>query len=302
MPAIVVENLSRSWNRQPALQRVSFTVERGELFCITGPDAAGKSTLLRLLAGTLRPDSGTITILDMDGINRPWPLRSAIGYMPQRFAIYADLTCQENLDFYCRFFGLDPVLARGQTTALLAAAGLEDFARFRAGNLSGGMKQKLVLACALVHNPPVLLLDEPTTGIDPLSRRDFWRIITAALGRGTTVVYSSVYLEEAVRSNRVAILSRGRLAGCASPDKLLERVRDRRFHIAAPRPADAARALRTCPAVVAVQVLGEGVAWLLRSAADAPVAVAALRAAGITAEPQPVEPTLEDVMADVEQQ
>lgn len=299
VPAIAVENLCRSWAAQPALDRVNLAVEPGELFCVTGPDAAGKSTLLRLLAGTLRPDSGSITILEMDGVARPWALRFAVGYMPQRFAIYADLTCAENLEFYCGFFGLDGRRTRERVAELLSVTALDRFARFRAGNLSGGMKQKLVLGCALVHDPPVLLLDEPTTGIDPLSRREFWRILVAALGRGTTVVYSSVYLEEAARSNRIALMQHGRIAACDAPDALLARVRGRRFRIAADDPGPAATALRACPAVLAVQTLGNGIAWLVRAEPGAAVAArAALAAAGIPAAPEPAPPTLEDVIVE----
>ncbi len=299
MPAIVVESLKRSWGATVALDRVGFAVEPGELFCVTGPDGAGKSTLLCLLAGTLKPDSGRITILGMDGVARPWALRNAIGWMPQRFAIYSDLTCRENLEFYCSFYGLDRSSARARVDELLSATALEEFAHFRAGNLSGGMKQKLVLGCALVHDPPVLLLDEPTTGIDPLSRREFWRVLVAALGRGTTIVYSSVYLEEAVRSSRIAIMDRGRVAACSSPDALLERVRGRRFRLATGEPGPAASCLRACPAVSAVQTLGNGVAWLVRDEPGAAGAAAAcLRQAGISRTPEPAPPTLEDVIVE----
>lgn len=301
MPAITVENLTRSWGGTVALDHVGFSVDQGELFCVTGPDAAGKSTLLRLLAGTLKPDAGSIRILDMDGVARPWALRTAVGYMPQRFAIYADLTCAENLEFYCGFYGLDGRRARARVAELLSVTALGEFARFRAGNLSGGMKQKLVLGCALVHDPAVLLLDEPTTGIDPLSRREFWRIIVGALGRGTTVLYSSVYLEEAARSNRIALMQRGRIAACAAPDALLERVRGRRFRVAVDDPGPAAAVLRACPAVLAVQTLGDGVAWLVRpGVGSADAARAALASAGVAAAVEPASPTLEDVIAETD--
>jgi ABC-2 type transport system ATP-binding protein len=299
MTAIVVNDLSHVYGATVALDRVSLAVEPGELFCVTGPDGAGKSTLLRLLAGTIKPASGAITILGMDAVARPWPLRNSVGYMPQRFAIYADLTCSENLEFYCSFYGLDSARTRERVATLLRVTALEEFARFRAGNLSGGMKQKLVLGCALVHEPPVLLLDEPTTGIDPLSRREFWRILTAALGRGTTIVYSSVYLEEAARSSRIALMRRGRIAACAAPDVLLERVRGRRFRLDTDNPSPVAAALRALPAVLAVQTLGNGVAWLVGTGpGSADAALAALRTAGIAAEPQPAPATLEDVIID----
>jgi ABC-type multidrug transport system ATPase subunit len=150
-PVVSVAAVSKAYGRIAALAEVSFEVRPGELFCISGPDAAGKSTLLRILAGTLKPDSGAVTILGHDGINRPPVLRYSIGYMPQRFAIYADLTAEENLEFYCAFYGLGQQATAERVDDLLGLTRLEKFRRFQAGNLSGGMKQKLVLACALVH-------------------------------------------------------------------------------------------------------------------------------------------------------
>src|SRR5512143_367578 len=209
MSALSLGGLNKAYGTVHALTGVSLQVERGELFCISGPDAAGKSTLLRILAGTLKPDSGSVTIIGRDGVNRPAALRYSIGYMPQRFAIYSDLTAEENLEFYCAFYGLEESATRARVESLLRLTRLEEFRRFQAGNLSGGMKQKLVLACALVHEPELMILDEPTTGIDPLSRREFWGILTDYLAHGKTIVYSSVYLDEALRSNRIAIMQSG---------------------------------------------------------------------------------------------
>ncbi len=204
MTALSVKELGKSYSGVSALRDVSLEVAPGELFCITGPDAAGKSTLLRILAGTLKPDSGTVALLGETAFPRSSRLRYSIGYMPQRFAIYSDLTAEENLEFYCAFYGLGRSATRSRVERLLALTRLQEFRRFRAGNLSGGMKQKLVLACALVHGPELMILDEPTTGIDPLSRREFWGILTDYLSQGKTIVYSTVYLEEALRSNRIA--------------------------------------------------------------------------------------------------
>jgi ABC-2 type transport system ATP-binding protein len=276
---------------------VSLEVAPGELFCISGPDGAGKSTLLRILAGTLKPDSGTLEILGADGIHRPPELRYSVGYMPQRFAIYSELTAEENLEFYCAFYGLAPDATRDRVEYLLQLTRLQKFRKFRAGNLSGGMKQKLVLACALVHEPDLMILDEPTTGIDPLSRREFWRILTDYLSRGKTIIYSTVYLEEALRSNRIALMDSGVITVCDTPENLLARVKGRRFFVATAEKEQTATALSSCPLVASVQPLGSGVAFLVMDAPSAlAAAAAALNAAGIAAQPEPAQPTLEDVL------
>ena len=297
VPAVTVEHLSKAYGKTPALHGVSLAVEQGELFCITGPDAAGKSTLLRILAGTLKPDSGAVTILGENGLNRPPELRYSVGYMPQRFAIYADLTADENLAFYCAFYGLGPAATRERVEYLLRLTRLEPFRRFLAGNLSGGMKQKLVLACALVHEPALMILDEPTTGIDPLSRREFWSILTAYLAKGKTIIYSSVYLEEALRSNRIALMSAGTVTATDTPDHLLARVRDRRFLITTDKRDTAIAALKSCPEVVSVQPLGRGIAFLVGEAAGSlELATRALKAAGLSEPVEPTQATLEDVI------
>lgn len=297
MTAVTVGGLGKAYGPLRALDEVSLEIMPGELFCISGPDAAGKSTLLRILAGTLKPDTGSVTILGSDGVDRPPILRYSIGYMPQRFAIYADLTAEENLEFYCAFYGLAREATRDRVEYLLGLTRLEKFRKFQAGNLSGGMKQKLVLACALVHEPELMILDEPTTGIDPLSRREFWGILTDYLARGKTIVYSTVYLEEALRSNRIALMDSGSIRVCDTPENLLARVRNRRFFVATEAGDQATAALKSSPAVASVQPLGSGVAFLITEAAHAlSAATAALADAGVTARPEPAQPTLEDVL------
>jgi len=297
MAALSISGLGKAYGSVKALRGISLEVAPGELFCISGPDAAGKSTLLRILAGTLKPDSGSVTILGSDGANRPPILRYSIGYMPQRFAIYADLTAEENLDFYCAFYGLAPDATHDRVECLLQLTRLQKFRKFHAGNLSGGMKQKLVLACALVHEPELMILDEPTTGIDPLSRREFWGILTDYLSRGKTIIYSTVYLEEALRSNRIALMDSGVITVCDTPENLLAQVKGRRFFVATAEHEQAATALSGCQLVASVQPLGSGVAFLIRDKPGAlDAAAAALAAAGIAVQPEPTQPTLEDVL------
>jgi ABC-2 type transport system ATP-binding protein len=238
-----------------------------------------------------------VTILGSDGVSRPPILRYSIGYMPQRFAIYSDLTAEENLEFYCAFYGLGRQAARNRVENLLRTTHLEKFRKFQAGNLSGGMKQKLVLACALVHEPELMILDEPTTGIDPLSRREFWAILTDYLAHGKTIIYSTVYLEEALRSNRIALMDAGRIKVCDTPEDLLARVRGRRFFVATDAHGQAVAALSACPLVASVQPLGSGVAFLVTDSVEAlATATTALTDAGVMAKPEPAQPTLEDVL------
>jgi ABC-2 type transport system ATP-binding protein len=297
MTALSISGLSKTYGQVEALRQVSLEVAPGELFCISGPDAAGKSTLLRILAGTLRPDSGSTSVLGEPGFPRSQRLRYAIGYMPQRFAIYSDLTAEENLEFYCAFYGLEPSDARARVGRLLDLTRLQKFRTFRAGNLSGGMKQKLVLACALVHEPELMILDEPTTGIDPLSRREFWGILTDRLAQGRTIIYSTVYLEEALRSNRIALMDDGRVTVCDTPENLLARVTGRRFFLSTDKYELATAALRSCPSVASVQPLGSGVAFLVANVDGAlGCATAALADAGIRTRPESAQPTLEDVL------
>ncbi len=297
MAALSVKGLDKAYGTVRALRGISLEVAPGELFCISGPDASGKSTLLRILAGTLKPDSGSVAILGSDGVNRPAILRYSIGYMPQRFAIYSDLTAEENLEFYCAFYGLGRRATGERVESLLVLTHLEKFRKFQAGHLSGGMKQKLVLACALVHEPELMILDEPTTGIDPLSRRDFWGILTDYLARGKTIIYSTVYLEEALRSNRIALMDSGRITVCDRPESLLERVRNRRFFVRTQAREQAAAALGSCPQVASVQPLGSGVAFLVTDALGAfASATAVLAAAGVAVQPEPAQSTLEDVL------
>ncbi len=215
-----------------ALQQVSFKVRHGVVTGLVGPDAAGKTTLMRLAAGLLVPDAGSITILGMDAATESLQVQGAIGYMPQRFGLYEDLTVQQNLDLYADLQGV-PESARAERYGeLLHMAGLVPFTKRLAGQLSGGMKQKLGLACALVRQPSLLLLDEPTVGVDPLSRRELWDIVYRLVcERGTSVLLSTAYLDEAERCDEVVLLHEGKLLAQGSPAVLRETMRGRTYEI-----------------------------------------------------------------------
>jgi len=219
-PAIRAEGLTRKFGALTALDGLSLSVARGEIFGLVGPDGAGKTTALRILAGILRPDGGTARVAGYDAVRESARVQDRIGYMSQRFGLYADLTVQENLAFYADLYGVGGRERDVRAERLLGFSGLAPFRRRAAGNLSGGMKQKLGLACALIHTPEVLLLDEPTNGVDPVSRRDFWRILYGLQKEGVTLLVSTSYLDEAERCGRVGLMHHGRLVASGTPAAL----------------------------------------------------------------------------------
>jgi len=222
-PAIVVSELGKQFGGVRAVDQLSFDVQPGEIFGLVGPDGAGKTTTMRMLAGVLTPDSGSATVAGHDVRVDPEGAKHDLSYMPQRFGLYEDLTVDENIRFYADLFGVKRKDREERSAQLLAAAGFAEFRRRLAGNLSGGMKQKLGLVCALIHTPRVILLDEPTNGVDPVSRRDFWRILYSLTAQGVAILTSTSYLDEAERCHRVGLLYRGRLLFCDLPDELKKR-------------------------------------------------------------------------------
>ena len=221
---IAASNLTKRFDAAAAVDGLTFTVERGEIFGLVGPDGAGKTATMRMLAGVMVPDAGDIVIDGIDVVLDPEEGKQHISYMPQRFGLYEDLTVDENIRFYADLFEVPASARQERAERLLAASGMSQF-RFRlAGQLSGGMKQKLGLTCALVHTPQILLLDEPTTGVDPVSRRDFWRILYDLREDGVTIVISTAYLDEAERCNRLALLHGGRVLYCDTPAALKARM------------------------------------------------------------------------------
>jgi ABC-2 type transport system ATP-binding protein len=219
-PAIFVSELAKRFGAISAVDRLSFDVQPGEIFGLVGPDGAGKTTTLRILAGILSPDAGAVTVAGHDVVHDPEGAKHDLSYMPQRFGLYEDLTVDENIRFYADLFGVARKRRDEHANELLSAAGLLEFRRRLAGNLSGGMKQKLGLVCALIHTPRVILLDEPTNGVDPVSRRDFWRILYSLIADGVAILTSTSYLDEAERCHRVGLLYRGRMLFCDRPDEL----------------------------------------------------------------------------------
>jgi ABC-2 type transport system ATP-binding protein len=215
-PVVSVRDLVKRFDvNAPALDGISFEVAAGELFGFIGPDGAGKSTLFRILTTLLRADSGEASVLGLDVVRDMWAIRARVGYMPGRFSLYPDLTVQENLEFFASVFGTT-VAAQYALIAPIYRQ-IEPFRDRRAGALSGGMKQKLALSCALVHRPDILLLDEPTTGVDAVSRREFWDLLGELRNDGLSIVVSTPYMDEADRCDRVALIQAGRILDIATP-------------------------------------------------------------------------------------
>ena len=226
MSPFVIETrqLSRRFGKVLAVDGLDLAVERGEIFGLVGPDGAGKTTTLRMLAAIMDPSAGSATVAGYDTVRQAAAIKQRIGYMAQQFNLYGDLSVQENLDFYADIFGVRGRQRRERQQRLLHFARLTEFSKRRAGALSGGMKKKLALACALIHQPEILYLDEPTTGVDPVSRREFWDILAELHVQGVTIVISTPYMDEAERCSRVGLLYAGRLVMCDTPERIKRQV------------------------------------------------------------------------------
>ena len=293
---ISVDGLSRSFGAMKAVQNVSFQVARGEIFGLVGPDGAGKTTIMRMLAGILPPDCGEIRIGGTDVVTDPEAAKARISYMPQRFGLYEDLTVAENIGFYADLFGVPGKERRARGRDLIAAAGLEAFEQRLAGQLSGGMKQKLGLVCALIHTPQVLLLDEPTTGVDPVSRRDFWGILYGLRESGVTIVLSTAYMDEAERCSRLALVHTGAISYCDTPDRLKRIMPGALLAVISDNPRDVRAILTGASGVLGTLLMGDRVHVHVDDAAQRiPEMQSLLAEKGIRAEVGVVEPGIEDV-------
>jgi len=295
-----VEGLTRSFRGLVAVDGLQFDVAAGELFGLVGPDGAGKTTTLRMLAGVLRPTSGDARILGTSVSENPEAVKHHIAYMSQRFGLYADLTVRENLDFYADLYRVPKAERPRRLQRLFAFSGLEPFQSRLAGQLSGGMKQKLGLSCALVHEPRLLLLDEPTFGVDPVSRRQLWLIVHEMVSRGTTVIVSTSYMDEAERMDRVALLDQGRLVGLERPDVLQEGLADTVFLVRVQDTRQGRTVLQGLPGVRRVVVFGDSLHVTIEPGRlDASLLRRALEQADLPAtEVHPIEPSMEDVFIE----
>ena len=299
--AVSFDRVSKRYGEVRAVDDVSFAIESGEMFGLIGPDGAGKTTLIRMACGLLRPDGGHISVLGRDPVRQHRAVTADIGYLSQRFSLYGDLSIDENIAFFAEIHGV-----RGYEASrdrLLEMTQLAAFRARRADRLSGGMKQKLALACTLVHEPKVLILDEPTTGVDPVSRREFWKLLSEFLSRGLTIVMSTQYLDEAERCARVALLHDGRLLAVDRPERLQATLDGQLLEVTVNAARPPLEILSALPGVGDVQPFGDR-AHVRVTGGPAAASVATIQAAlerqGMTGvSVRPIAASLEDVFIDL---
>jgi len=301
VPAIVAEQLTRRFADLVAVNDLSFSVEEGQIFGIVGPDGAGKTTTMRLLTGIMEPSAGNAWVAGHHVTDEPEAIREDIAYMSQRFGLYPDLTVLENILFYADIYAVPRKERQARIDELLGFSNLKPFRNRPAGQLSGGMKQKLGLACALIHTPKVLFLDEPTNGVDPVSRRDFWRILYRLLREKVTIFVSTAYLDEAERCERVALMHRGSLLAAGTPREIKRLMDGELVEIQAVNPRETAALLRKRLASGRIGLFGDRIHVVTPDAtrtigeADNLMEQAGLAVRGLRA----IEPSLEDVFISV---
>jgi ABC-2 type transport system ATP-binding protein len=254
-PVLSFEHVTKRYGKTTAVTDVSLTVGSGEMFGLIGPDGAGKTTSIRLLCGLLRPDSGAVRVVGHDPLKDHRAITAKVGYLSQRFSLYGDLSIDENIAFFAEIHGLRDYHARRDR--LLDMTQLTRFRGRLADQLSGGMKQKLALACTLVHEPEIILLDEPTTGVDPVSRREFWKLLSEFLAGGITILMATPYLDEAERCSRVAMLDQGRVLALDEPDRLRAAMTGTLLEVIVPNPRTVLEPLRRQAGTRNVQMFGD---------------------------------------------
>jgi ABC-2 type transport system ATP-binding protein len=301
LPAIAIDDLRKSFGATNAVSGISFQIERGEMFALVGPDGAGKTTTIRMLCGILRPDGGTASLLGIDITQQPEQVKRHIGYLSQRFSLYGDLSIDENIEFFARIHGVTDFRTRREE--LLEFTRLKEFRDRLADRLSGGMKQKLALACTLIHTPDIIFLDEPTTGVDPVTRRDFWKLLAELMKGGTTIIMTTPYLDEAERCTRVALMDEGVILACDTPKAIRTMLGQRVIEVICRPVREALRVAKEEPAAASffddVQMVGERL-HMLFSRSDAHEAQQVIEQLfakhGITIQEQHVrQPSLENV-------
>jgi drug efflux transport system ATP-binding protein len=299
--AIAFDRVTKRYGPLTAVDAVSFTVESGEMFGLIGPDGAGKTTSIRMACGLLRADAGQVRILGRDPVKQHRAMTADVGYLSQRFSLYGDLSIDENVAFFAEIHGVRNYGSSRER--LLEMTQLVPFRSRRADRLSGGMKQKLALACTLVHEPKILILDEPTTGVDPVSRREFWKLLSEFLSRGLTIVMSTPYLDEAERCGRVALLHNGHLLAVDRPAHLQARLAGQLLEVSVRDRRPPIDILRTAPGVIDAQAFGDRV-HVRMATQSGPAATSAveeaLQRAGVSGvSVRPIVASLEDVFIDL---
>ncbi len=301
MDIISTHALTRTFDDLTAVDALDLAVQEGEIFGLVGPDGAGKTTTMRMLAAILRPSSGSARVADFDVVDDAETVKEHIGYMSQRFGLYRDLTVEENIAFYADIYGVPRDRQAEQIERLLSFSGMIPFKRRLADRLSGGMKQKLGLACALVHSPRVLFLDEPTNGVDPVSRRDFWRILYQLVRQRVTIFVSTAYLEEAERCNRVMLMHEGRALACGTPPEIKQLMPGTILEVVCRSPRQAVAHCRRHLPAASVELFGDRIHVVTRDPEAVKEQIRSLaRETGIElVSVRVIVPSLEDVFVSV---
>jgi ABC-2 type transport system ATP-binding protein len=296
--AVVVKNLEKRFGSFIAVNRVSFDVQKGEIFGFLGPNGAGKSTTIRMLCGILSPTGGTGTVAGFDVRTEAEKIKAHIGYMSQKFSLYEDLTVEENIDFYSGIYRIPQAKKKERKEWVIEMAGLQERRHSRTGILSGGWKQRLAFGCAILHEPPIIFLDEPTAGVDPVSRRQFWDLIYELSGKGVTTFVSTHYMDEAEYCNRIGLIYRGELIAIGSPDTLkTEFMQEEVLEVLCERPQDAMDGIEKLPGVKEVALFGKGLHVVAEDAESAAGDIRNLL--GAAASVEKIAPSLEDVFVSL---
>lgn len=297
MDTIVTTGLTRNFGDNIAVNNISISVKEGEVFGLVGPDGAGKTTVMRLLAGLMAPTYGDAWVYGCNTIKDSEQLKDYISYMPKRFGLYLDLTVQENIDFYADLYNVSRKKRKEKIAELLAFSNMTPFRDRQAKNLSGGMKQKLALACALVHTPKVLLLDEPTNGVDPLSRRDFWRILYQLLEEKVTIFVSTAYLDEAERCSKIGLLHQGKMIISGTPDEIKSQIPGILIGIRCKKSREVIMNLKKELSPLSASLFGDKIHVVLpgESTQILQIVKQLLTDMGVNAETEIINPSLEDI-------
>jgi ABC-2 type transport system ATP-binding protein len=300
--AVIVNGLEKRFGNFVAVDRVSFEVSKGEIFGFLGPNGAGKSTTIRMLCGILSPTGGTGTVGGYDILAEAEKIKAHIGYMSQKFSLYEDLTVEENIDFYSGIYRIDPVKKKERKEWVIEMAGLKNHRHSRTAVLSGGWKQRLALGCAILHEPPIIFLDEPTSGVDPISRRQFWDLIYELSGKGVTVFVTTHYMDEAEYCDRMGLIYRGELIALGSPEQLkTEFMQDEILEVLCERPQDAMAEIEKLENVKEVALFGRGLHIVTKESAVAISQIERLLKdlEYKTARIEQITPSLEDVFVSL---
>jgi ABC-2 type transport system ATP-binding protein len=293
--AVEVDNLTKRFGRFTAVNGLQFTIPRGEIFGLLGPNGAGKTTTIRMLCGLMLPDSGSARVLGFDIARQPEEIKKRIGYMSQKFSLYNDLSAFENINFYASIYSVPEKERAGRVKQLIEMSGLKGVERELTRTLSGAWRQRLALACAIVHNPPMLFLDEATAGVDPVSRREFWDLIYTLAGEGISVLATTHYMDEADYCNTIGMMYQGELVALASPDTIKDELPGVLVQVDCDRPGDAVEVLQVLPGVRNVSVHGAQVHITVKDGREAKQTEKALSRAGFHLNSvEVIQPSLED--------